>query len=355
MCRVVFLQLCAVLLCTAALAGDPVVEHHLLTVASALRADTPASLDRATRARRLAHLDALEAYARAGAFPQPESVGPHARHTQPPRGFVSPDGPRMPMFVDDHGTHCAVGHLVAHDDPSLVARVVAEANTVWVADMRVDGLAEWARWSGFTLDEVAWIQPAYHAQFCEGRVRRPGPDPNTEQLPECDALAFTVDQAGFGSCLDCDHATQVDLAVRRTGAAVPETLVIRLIDDERYTGYGYTGQYFTDGVATGRIATFTVDPPRQDVGVVDGLQFAEGGADVVWGGLVAEVTAVGACGRFVATTWVAYPDGWADLPLECNDTAVPADGESKGCACAVTPAWPGVWSGFTLREIFGRR
>lgn len=132
--RIVFAQLCALFLCTVALAGDPVVQHHLLMVAAALRAETPARLDPATRARRLAHLDALEAYARAGAFPQPETVGSHHRSTQPPRGCVSPDGPRMPMFVDGRGTHCAVGHLVAQDDPALVTRVVAEANTAWVAD-----------------------------------------------------------------------------------------------------------------------------------------------------------------------------------------------------------------------------
>src|SRR5690349_14977575 len=88
----------ALLLSLALVTGDPEAERirrHLDAVVAQLRA-ADHDLDDATLARRDALIDALEVYAATGAFPK--------NHVYPGR---------RPVFIDPHGTLCAVGHLVA--------------------------------------------------------------------------------------------------------------------------------------------------------------------------------------------------------------------------------------------------
>ena len=141
---------------------DPAIQDHLFEVVDTLRVETPASLTDHARARRLALLDLLENYARAGEFPdnQPERE-PAVRAVLPPRGFEGSDAGRAPVFVDDRDVHCAVGYLMAADSPELVAHIVETANDGYLLEMDLGGVAEWAAHAGFTLDELAWIQPEY--------------------------------------------------------------------------------------------------------------------------------------------------------------------------------------------------
>lgn len=68
----------------------------------------------------------------------------------------------VPIFVDNHQTHCAVGYLMhrsGHD--AAVAEVVETNNLVFVKDATEGRLVDWIMFSGLTQDEAALIQPAY--------------------------------------------------------------------------------------------------------------------------------------------------------------------------------------------------
>ena len=70
----------------------------------------------------------------------------------------------VPIFVDRHDTHCAVGHLMHSDGKdSEVAGIVKANNLVRIlnVDGADDALAQWIRTSGLTKEEAAMIQPGY--------------------------------------------------------------------------------------------------------------------------------------------------------------------------------------------------
>lgn len=87
-------------------------------------------------------------------------------------------GQMVPYFVDEHGTHCAVGHLVkesGHTD--LVKKVVEMNNHVKVMDVKDGPLVDWILSSGLTQEECARIQPNYRPR------PRPIPDPKPTPRP----------------------------------------------------------------------------------------------------------------------------------------------------------------------------
>lgn len=72
---------------------------------------------------------------------------------------------RQPYFVDDFGTACAVGHLVLESgEQALVERISKEMNYAYLRHMPYSELGTWAKKYGFTVDELAWIQPSYQPQ-----------------------------------------------------------------------------------------------------------------------------------------------------------------------------------------------
>lgn len=127
-------------------AEDERIATHLAWVEQRLRSAPVEHLEPAQLRARTQLLDALHAYTAAGAFP---------RHARIGRG-------RLPRWVDDEGRHCAVAHLVrVSAGPALVAVVQRAHELDYVADMRVPALVAWAASSGFTLEELALIQPTY--------------------------------------------------------------------------------------------------------------------------------------------------------------------------------------------------
>jgi hypothetical protein len=73
---------------------------------------------------------------------------------------------KNPVFIDRHNTHCAVGYLMmvsGHDD--LAQKIDKEQKFAFVHEIKVEGVKEWAHEFGFTLDELAWIQPGYPPAF----------------------------------------------------------------------------------------------------------------------------------------------------------------------------------------------
>lgn len=78
-----------------------------------------------------------------------------------PRYFNHPDS-RRPCFIDDAGTLCAVGHLIAESAGRAEAeRINREFRFHYLLDMQDSALVAWQKTSGLSLRELAMIQPAY--------------------------------------------------------------------------------------------------------------------------------------------------------------------------------------------------
>ena len=123
------------------------IRRHLATVESALRARDTGGLSADRRARRAVALDWLREYRLRDLFPH--------NHTHP--------GRRVPVFVDEHGTHCAVGYLLKRaGEAELVDAVVAGDNNIRVRELAGNArFRTWLEETGLTLEEAAWIQPKY--------------------------------------------------------------------------------------------------------------------------------------------------------------------------------------------------
>jgi hypothetical protein len=123
------------------------VRGHLAAVEAALLAADVSQLTPAQRAARSHHIAILREYRDAGVFPH--------NHTVADR--------RVPVFVDEHGTHCAVGYLLARDGHhEVVERVRTTRNNATVPELADDpDLVAWLAQAGLTLEEAARIQPWY--------------------------------------------------------------------------------------------------------------------------------------------------------------------------------------------------
>lgn len=73
-----------------------------------------------------------------------------------------------PIFVDEEGTHCAVGYLMHRSGAdNVVQDIVDQNNFVLVYDLDDESALDWIAMSGLTLDEAAMIQPAYAPPMIE--------------------------------------------------------------------------------------------------------------------------------------------------------------------------------------------
>ena len=86
---------------------------------------------------------------------------------------------RIPVFIDELGTHCAVGFLMKESGCGVLAQEISgEDNYIWVKDIQKREVLEWQQRSGFTLEELKLIQGAYdsympHALVAVNRVEIP--------------------------------------------------------------------------------------------------------------------------------------------------------------------------------------
>jgi hypothetical protein len=121
------------------------IRTHLQRVIHLLRAAAPAGLGAEKSARRSNLLDALEDYIAAGEFP---------------RNTVFPG--RRPVFIDPEGRLCAVGYLVAKSSGREAAEKIAASHRYdYLLEMNEPLVNSWAEENGFTLRELASIQPTY--------------------------------------------------------------------------------------------------------------------------------------------------------------------------------------------------
>lgn len=126
------------------------IQDHLGRVLEELRTSPPPDLTRQQRAAREEAIHWLEEYRAAGVFPH--------NHVRP--------GERVPVFVDPHGTPCAVGYLMLRSgEVELVEEIAREANLARIPELGGDDrLVRWLHESGLTLEEATRIQPAYDSE-----------------------------------------------------------------------------------------------------------------------------------------------------------------------------------------------
>lgn len=124
------------------------ISMHLELVEAHLRSNTPTGLSTEQLENRSIQLDLLNAYWKEGRFPI------NLYHSV-----------RQPYFIDHLNTACAVGHLMRESGYEDVAELVHEnMNYAYVREIPYQELAEWASEHGFTVDELAWVQPGYPPQ-----------------------------------------------------------------------------------------------------------------------------------------------------------------------------------------------
>ena len=69
---------------------------------------------------------------------------------------------RIPVFIDEHNTHCAVGYLMKNSGHQWLANKISiDNNYAWVKEIEVPELMDWQELSGFTVEELKLIQGAY--------------------------------------------------------------------------------------------------------------------------------------------------------------------------------------------------
>jgi hypothetical protein len=122
------------------------IRRHLALVEATLRRETPPDLAQGPARARARLLDELHQYAERGSFPQ---------------NLDFPDR-RVPYFIDEFGTACAVGHLMIVSGADWLAEEIAtDENNDVVADIDHPGVGPWLAANGLTAAEAAWIQPSY--------------------------------------------------------------------------------------------------------------------------------------------------------------------------------------------------
>lgn len=155
------------------------LRRHFDTVLYELARADISHLNVAQRNARAGHIAELERYRDRGVFP----------HNHDFRDA------RMPYFVDEHGTHCALGHLIQKSGGGeLVERIATTRNNAFVAELAADlELVAWLDRAGLSAAEAARIQPAYCPGF---------PDecrPETEISAMYGTASLVVDLANLAS------------------------------------------------------------------------------------------------------------------------------------------------------------
>lgn len=121
------------------------IRTHLSLVEQTLRARSTTHLSARQQANRLNALAHLHQYWQEGNFPINDQYSY-----------------RTPIFIDKYDNFCAVGYLVKATGYEPVSRMIAaQTNLAYVREMNYPELSAWANDYGFTVDELAWIQPGY--------------------------------------------------------------------------------------------------------------------------------------------------------------------------------------------------
>jgi hypothetical protein len=139
------------------------IQAHLGNVLTILRTNPVAQLKQSQYQSRIYLIGLLESYRAAGNFPLN-----YYRHE------------RIPVFIDEHNTHCAVGFLMQQTgQEALARRIAATDNYVWVKDIHDAAVPDWQLASGFSMEELKLIQGAYDYYMPDALIL-----PNKYEVPQ---------------------------------------------------------------------------------------------------------------------------------------------------------------------------
>ncbi len=145
------------------ISGREYIQAHLSSVLTILATNPVTDLNAAQYRSRLHLISLLEEYGKAGNFPVN-----YYRHQ------------RIPVFIDEHATHCAVGYLLQQTGHQNIAlRIAAADNYAWVKDIKDSGLLAWQQSSGLSVEELKLIQGAYDFYMPNAFVL-----PNKYEIPQ---------------------------------------------------------------------------------------------------------------------------------------------------------------------------
>ncbi|MBI1305961.1 MAG: T9SS type A sorting domain-containing protein [Bacteroidetes bacterium] len=123
------------------------IQTHLNLVIENLKSHSPEGFSDEARKQRNDLLKELSVYAANGVFPM------NTGHKE-----------RTPYFIDHRGVACAVGYMIIQSGfNDLAEQIHRENNYGYLMDLAVlyPQMRSWAKDHGFTLEELAWIQPSY--------------------------------------------------------------------------------------------------------------------------------------------------------------------------------------------------
>ncbi|SFT75422.1 Por secretion system C-terminal sorting domain-containing protein [Lishizhenia tianjinensis] len=137
------------------------IAYHLQTVCRLLNAQNTEHLSAPQLENRNNTISILEGYAARKVFPT------NHYHTK-----------RQPYFIDNYGVHCAVGYLVKETGfPEISKEIARTQNYAYVKEIQSEALLQWAKDYGFSVQELALIQPTYPSENYSARL---GNAPNGE-------------------------------------------------------------------------------------------------------------------------------------------------------------------------------
>lgn len=121
------------------------IQAHLLHVYQILKDQTGKVENQYLKLKRKAALASLMKYIRAGEFPRNTSY----------KG-------RRPCFVDENNNLCAVAYLLhSAGKDKLIEKINNQFQYEYIHDINLPEFLAWVKTSGFTLKDLATIQPAY--------------------------------------------------------------------------------------------------------------------------------------------------------------------------------------------------
>jgi hypothetical protein len=127
------------------LSEQQLIQFHLQQTELLLRSRDVSKFSTTLKVQRLKNLDILHGYWNKGLFPINDMH----------------EG-RQPYFIDKNNTYCAVGYIMQQTGADEMAKEInATQNYSYLLDIQHPKLMSWIAQSGFTLDELALIQPAY--------------------------------------------------------------------------------------------------------------------------------------------------------------------------------------------------
>lgn len=204
------------------------ITQHLHLVHTHLATHNPEGLSADQATNRAVLLDALEAYADRGVFP---------------KNYVLPY--RNPIFIDPHGTACAVGQLMiesGHAD--LAQRIDAEMELAYIREIALEEVGAWASEHGFTTDELAWIQPGYSPPIPWFTLGEGTNGTVNEVLPLSNGDLLVVGTFTDAGGTACDGAVRWNGSTYTAMGALPEGITHCAIE---HNGEIYVGGSYNNG------------------------------------------------------------------------------------------------------------